>query len=237
MELASLLESHRGRDKIVRLCTYAAMLLGDSGRGDVHRKLLIISGELGAARMTMRLFDDLSMLLSNLKYGLGSKEENPLIRLMTLVTNVSYQIFYPLEHIYWLTNKNVLTSFVSLKWITGSIFAWAVALLADIVRLITKIITLKKELGELRKQQLLTSTEESEVEVRSERKTTVVTEIRESYLLLIQNMADFTNAISWLPPGLILWSGKLSRFQNGFFGLISSSIMLYRAWPQKEKTS
>ena len=77
----------------------------------------------------------------------------------------------------------------------------------------------------------------SEVEVRSERKTTVVTEIRESYLLLIQNMADFTNAISWLPPGLILWSGKLSRFQNGFFGLISSSIMLYRAWPQKEKTS
>ena len=73
MELVSVLESHRGRDKIVRLCTYAAMLLGDSGRGDVHRKLLIISGELGAARMTMRLFDDLSMLLSNFKYGLGSK--------------------------------------------------------------------------------------------------------------------------------------------------------------------
>lgn len=77
----------------------------------------------------------------------------------------------------------------------------------------------------------------SEDQVRSERKTTAIKEIRESYLILIQNMADFVNAISWLPPGLILWSGKLSRFQNGIFGMISSLIMLYRAWPEKEKTS
>lgn len=77
----------------------------------------------------------------------------------------------------------------------------------------------------------------SEDQVRSERKTTAIKEIRESYLILIQNMADFVNAVSWLPPGLILWSGKLSRFQNGIFGMISSLIMLYRAWPEKEKNS
>ncbi|XP_011428653.3 peroxisomal membrane protein 11C [Magallana gigas] len=237
MDVVRMLESYRGRDKIVRLCTYAAMLLGDSGRGDIHKKLLVISAELGGARMTMRLFDDLSMLFSNLKYGTGSKEKNLLVRAMQLVTNVTYQIFYPVEHIYWLTNKNILTSFVSWKWVVGSILAWAVALMADIVRLITKIVTLKKEVNELRKQQLLQSSDESEDQVRSERKTTAIKEIRESYLILIQNMADFVNAISWLPPGLILWSGKLSRFQNGIFGMISSLIMLYRAWPEKEKSS
>lgn len=62
------------------------------------------------------------------------KEKNLLVRAMQLVTNVTYQIFYPVEHIYWLTNKNILTSFVSWKWIVGSILAWAVALMADIVR-------------------------------------------------------------------------------------------------------
>lgn len=62
------------------------------------------------------------------------KEKNLLVRAMQLVTNITYQIFYPVEHIYWLTNKNILTSFVSWKWVVGSILAWAVALMADIVR-------------------------------------------------------------------------------------------------------
>lgn len=69
-----MLESYQGRDKIVRLCTYAAVLLGDSGRGDIHKKLLMNSAELGGARMTMRLFDDLSIQFSNLQYGAVSKE-------------------------------------------------------------------------------------------------------------------------------------------------------------------
>ncbi|XP_062621340.1 peroxisomal membrane protein 11C-like [Saccostrea cucullata] len=237
MELVRMLESYRGRDKIIRLCTYAAMCVGGSGQGNFHKKLLTISAELGGARTTMRLFDDLSMLFSNLKYGTGAQEKNPLVRLMSLVTNITYQIFFPVEHIYWLADKKVLTSFTPWKWVVGSIVAWAVALFADMIKMVAKIVSLKKELGELRKQKLLQSSEESEDQVRSERKTTVVREIQESYLTLIQDMADFTNAISWLPPGLVLWSGKLSRFQNGIFGMISSIILLYKAWPSKQKSS
>ncbi|XP_048749581.2 peroxisomal membrane protein 11C-like [Ostrea edulis] len=237
MEIVRVLESYRGRDKIVRLCTYAVMCIGGRGQADFSKRLLAISEGLGRARTTMRLFDDLSMLFKTRSYGTGAQDKNPIVRLMTLITNISYQIFYPMEHIYWLADRQVLPSFTPWKWMVGSIVAWAVALSADIIKMIAKIVTLRKELSELRKEKLLQSSEESEDHVRAERKSAVIGEIRESYLTLIQDLADFANAISWLPSGSLLWSGKLSRFQNGIFGMISSCILLYKAWPSKEKSS
>lgn len=47
------------------------------------------------------------------------------------------------------------------------------------------------------------------------------------YLKLIEDISWIVNAIHWLPPG-VLWSGKLSDFQSGFLGLISSICSLFR---------
>jgi hypothetical protein len=54
------------------------------------------------------------------------------------------------------------------------------------------------------------------------------------YLLVLQTAADLTNAVSWLPPG-ILWAQKLSRSQCGALGIVASVIMLYRLWPATSK--
>ena len=45
-------------------------------------------------------------------------------------------------------------------------------------------------------------------------------------LSLIRCGFDFCNAIHYLPENSVLWAGKLSLFMEGFFGTISSIILL-----------
>ena len=60
----------------------------------------------------------------------------------------------------------------------------------------------------------------------------LLVDLFESRLSLIQAASDFMNAINWFPPGF-LWAGKWSRSWSGLFGIISTSIMLYKNWPSK----
>jgi len=71
--IVRLLETYRGRDKIIRLCGYASALIAGNIGGNTAVKLATITKELGRCRMILRLFDDLPMLASNLMYGFGSK--------------------------------------------------------------------------------------------------------------------------------------------------------------------
>ena len=51
-------------------------------------------------------------------------------------------------------------------------------------------------------------------------------------LSLLQSLSDLMNAINWMPEGF-LWSGKLSNFWVGLFGMISSLIGLYKILPSR----
>ncbi|KAK3095730.1 hypothetical protein FSP39_018194 [Pinctada imbricata] len=236
MDVVRLLESHRGRDKIVRLATYACMLLSGNGTGKFHKRMEILVRELGGCRTVLRLFDDLPMLASNYMYGTGSKEKNILVRACRLITNLAYQVFFPVEHVAWLNDKGVISGFVSAKWVVGSIALWAIALMADIIRCIARISSIKTELRELKKQQILASEERNELSEDSvtikEQRRKLIEELQETYLTLIQDGGDFMNAINWMPPGF-LWAGYFSRSSSGIFGLISTTMMLIKAWPKK----
>ena len=101
---AKLLTHPNGKDKMMRLFSYSAMLLGSSkliSRTN-SSSLMVIASQLSYARTILRLFDDIPMLKYNLDCMKSSNSrsisgdftENLLIRIINLVD----QIYYPAEH-------------------------------------------------------------------------------------------------------------------------------------------
>lgn len=68
-----LLESYGGRDKVLRLCSFAAMAAAGNLKGESARRLLTVAGQIGEARTVLRLYDGLPMLRRVLRLGLGSR--------------------------------------------------------------------------------------------------------------------------------------------------------------------
>lgn len=77
LRVAEVLESYRGRDKIIRLASYSSLFIGGCLRNTKLRglgeSLSILAKNLNECRTMLRLFDDLSMFLHCTRYGLGSK--------------------------------------------------------------------------------------------------------------------------------------------------------------------
>lgn len=72
VSIVTLLESYRGRDKIMRLGSFAACFgSGVAKNPELKQKLLKVMTEISSCRTILRLFDDLSMLTKTLKYGMG----------------------------------------------------------------------------------------------------------------------------------------------------------------------
>ncbi len=70
--LVSLLSTYSGRDKLVRTSSYVAMLLSGVTKGTASKKFGTVASQLSAARVVLRLFDDLPMWKAvTSKYGLG----------------------------------------------------------------------------------------------------------------------------------------------------------------------
>ena len=70
--LVSLLSTYSGRDKLVRTSSYVAMLLSGATKGAASKKFGTVATQLSAARVVLRLFDDLPMWKAvTSKYGLG----------------------------------------------------------------------------------------------------------------------------------------------------------------------
>ena len=68
-----LLQTYTGREKIMRTAGYVAMLLSGAADGQAAKKLGTVSSQISAARVILRLFDDLPMLCYVAKYGTGSQ--------------------------------------------------------------------------------------------------------------------------------------------------------------------
>lgn len=66
-DIVNLLETYRGRDKVIRLCCYGAMLL--AGKDGKNSRLLRVSAALSDCRVVLRLFDDIPMLAYSLQYA------------------------------------------------------------------------------------------------------------------------------------------------------------------------
>ncbi|KAK7484619.1 hypothetical protein BaRGS_00024145 [Batillaria attramentaria] len=209
-DLVKVLESYRGKDRTIRLFTYVFMYLGGRGNTPLQAKFRKLVSELGGCRVVLRLFDDFSMLMLNLSTGFGLKQPNPWLRPLEVLSGLLNQLYYPVEHIAWLRDKEILPGNSGLLWLLG-LCIWACSLFTEII----------KEIDSQQNQQI------------DEKMTKLALERRDLILLIIQSAADLTNAISWLPKGF-LWSQKLHPSANGICGLVSTLVMLYRNWPSSK---
>ncbi|KAM6107098.1 peroxisomal membrane protein 11C [Pterocles gutturalis] len=227
--LVAALETYRGRDRVVRTLCYGCQLAGgalarlqaapggpQAAPGGLPGSLLAVSAQLSGCRTVLRLFDDLAMLSYSCGYGLGPKDEDGLVRGLSVLCNLADQLYYPCEHVAWAADAGVIPA-GSQRWWTLSTGLWACSLLLGILRSLRILFRLRRK---LRQHKRGTSSPPSGKEVRARVKAEV--------LSILAGMADLANAIHWLPPGF-LWAGRFPPWLVGLLGTVSSLIGIYRA--------
>ncbi|XP_041356548.1 peroxisomal membrane protein 11C-like [Gigantopelta aegis] len=237
-QVVKLMETYRGRDKVLRILTYTSMFLAGQRTSPSAQKLRILTKELSGCRATLRLFDDLSMLLNNLKYGIGEQEHNISLRLLDLSSNMANQLYYIVEHIAWFADKQIVSRSSSVWWI-ACIAIWFISLTLEIIKSIIRLYMNRKAQQKLARQKVLDS-QESGLE-RTEQNQEIANRLKKLkqeevglFLVLLHSTVDLLNAGNWLPKG-VLWSGCFSPTKSGLFGMVSSVILLYKIWPSREK--
>ncbi|XP_032850623.2 peroxisomal membrane protein 11C-like isoform X1 [Tyto alba] len=217
--LVAVLETYRGRDRVVRALCYGCQLAGGALAGPqaspsgLPGSLLAVSAQLSACRTALRLFDDFAMLSYSCSYGLGPKDEDTLVRALSVLCNLANQLYYPCEHIAWAADAGVVR-LGSRNWWTLSTVLWAFSLLLGILRSLRILFQLRRKLRQHK------CTKESQKETKAQVKAEV--------LSILTDAADLSNAIHWLPPGF-LWAGRFPPWLVGLLGTISSLIGIYQS--------
>ncbi|XP_014269069.3 peroxisomal membrane protein 11C [Maylandia zebra] len=217
--LVQLLESYRGRDKVIRTVCYGSQLVGGvlsrRAEADVRsqrlgKSLLLFSAQLSHCRTVLRLFDDFSMLAYSHSYGFGNGEEDAAVRWISVLNNVADQLYYPCEHIAWAADAELIRV-KSDKWWLFSTVLWGTSLLLGILRSLRVLLLLRKKLKKRH-------------EGRNSR-SQLRRQMRGELLSILSSMADLSNAIHWMPPGF-LWAGRFPNWLVGLMGTTSSLIGL-----------
>ncbi|XP_015280150.1 PREDICTED: peroxisomal membrane protein 11C isoform X2 [Gekko japonicus] len=214
--LVSVLETYRGRDRVVRTLCYGCQLAGgalarkDPARAPVGGSLLALAEQLSHCRTVLRLFDDLAMLTYSCQYGLGAKEEDSIVRWLSVLNNLADQLYYPCEHVAWAADAEIVRANAP-KWWALSMALWGASLLLGMARSLRILTQLRWKL----------QAQPSAKELRAQAKAEALT--------ILSNAADLANAIHWLPPGL-LWAGKFPPWLVGLLGTVSSLTGLYQTY-------
>ncbi|CAH1251811.1 peroxisomal membrane protein 11C-like isoform X1 [Branchiostoma lanceolatum] len=229
-----LLETYRGRDKVIRTCGYTIQLIAGllpkehQAFSDV---LVSTASTLSGSRVVLRLCDDIPMLAYNLGYGLGAHEKDHFIRWVDVTKNMVDQIYGPIEHVMWATERQLLPGTYTARLKEWCTKIWAISLTLNILRSLRALIILRLKKQRLAREQ---QTEKDDItDVKESMKALRLQEFN-VVLTLVGSASDLVNAINWMPPGF-LWAGKNSLAFTGVMGMISSSIGLYRVYAAKIK--
>ncbi|CAH1987441.1 unnamed protein product [Acanthoscelides obtectus] len=128
-EICLLLETYKGRDKILRTLCYTTRLIGGLQENqEIAKKLLRFSSVMSDTRATLRLLDDLPMLQYNIQYGFGSQEPDKFMAQLGVLTNVIDQVYFPIEKMAWLAEHNLISGVNNSKWDTASSICWVLSI-------------------------------------------------------------------------------------------------------------
>ncbi|XP_030640539.1 peroxisomal membrane protein 11C isoform X2 [Chanos chanos] len=225
--IVSVLETYRGRDKVL----VGGVLSQRSGESSqLGKSLLLLSAQLSHCRVVLRLFDDLSMAAYSADYGLGTTEEDSILRWMSVLNNVADQLYYPCEHIAWAADAALIKG-KSDRWWTLSTVLWGTSLLLGILRSIRIILKTKRKVETsgreghaYHREGAVSSTPELRRQIRREA------------LTVFSSVADLCNAIHWMPPGF-LWAGRFPHWLVGLLGTVSSVIGMLQMNSSEERVS
>ncbi|XP_076880514.1 peroxisomal membrane protein 11C [Brachyhypopomus gauderio] len=221
--LVNLLESYRGRDKVIRTLCYGSQLVGGvisqktANTSQLGKSLLLFSAQLSHCRTVLRLFDDLSMVAYSWGYGLGAAEEDKVIRWMSVLSNIADQLYYPCEHVAWAADTGLI-KVRSDKWWTLSTLLWGLSLLLGTLRSLRIILTLRRKA--LKRRQVAPYNDRQDGMINT---ADIQRRIHGEVLSVLGSLADLSNAIHWMPPGF-LWAGRFPHWLVGLMGTTSSLI-------------
>nr|XP_057929276.1 peroxisomal membrane protein 11C isoform X2 [Doryrhamphus excisus] len=217
--LVRVLESHRGRDKIIRTLCYGSQLVGgvlsrkaDSSSHNLGESLLLFSAQLSHCRTVLRLFDDISMLAYSHSYGFGTEEEDGVVRWISVLANVADQLYYPCEHVAWAADAHLVQAKSDRWWLLSTVL-WGTSLLLGILRSLRVLLLLKRQ------RRRCEQDGSSDRQLRKQ--------MQRELLSVVGSVADLSNAIHWMPHGF-LWAGRFPTWMVGLMGTISSLIGLIR---------
>ena len=167
------------------------------------------------------------------------------MQLAEVVGALSSQLYYPLEHIAWAADNQLLPCIQSHWFWTMDTILWGISLLVTGFQAVATIQSISVKLRKLRTcssgETSTTSSAAAAVKKRvtfeDQQSGSSKTRIRVlryqrfmAMLTVLQTLSDLMNAVHWLPEGF-LWSGKLTCFWVGLFGTVSSVIGLYKVLP------
>ncbi|XP_046453421.1 peroxisomal membrane protein 11C-like [Daphnia pulex] len=211
-----LLDAHAGRDKILRITGFICTLLSDlpgTRNTPLAKKFLTVGRQISNSRTINRLFDDLPMLNRTLSYGIGSSEKDQIIRISNLISNVINTCYYPLEHLAWFGDQQLLAVESKTFW-RGVSYCWASTMYLAIVRTVRTISMLIQH-----RRHTLHSGNPSDSDIMKFRRGML-----QELLSLIQQMSDMGIAVNSIPG--FLWGGKLKPRHIGILGIVSTFISL-----------
>ncbi|XP_008547933.1 peroxisomal membrane protein 11C [Microplitis demolitor] len=219
MELISnYLESYEGRDKLLRTLSYAAKLATVIPRSeDDKKKFKIFGSQMSNCRIILRLLDDIPTLNYAIKYDWTNKATDPYIKWLEMIEIIVDVVYSPIETICWAGEHQLVNVDVD-KWDTMSTWFWILSLYISLMTSLRKYKLLLKQKDTSLKNKSGNKAEEKALRHKMHNET----------LVCIRMLLDMSYAISYLPNGT-LWGGKLSTWQVGALGTVSSLIGLYQS--------
>ncbi|XP_066594063.1 peroxisomal membrane protein 11C [Prorops nasuta] len=222
--VSEYLETYSGRDKFLRLFSYAAKLATIAATTkDTENKLKTLGSQLSGSRVILRLLDDIPTLCGVMSYGWGKQEPDQLIRIIDVLQNGVDILFNPIEHIAWAMEHKII-ALNSDVWDTTSTSLWILSLHFALIKSIRKYQKLQQFKKEINK---------TDCDKRKAIRT-IADEQNNELLTCLRLLMDITYAIHYLPPGT-LWSGCLKLWHVGALGTMSSLICLYQSLSKYKK--
>ncbi|CAH0552713.1 unnamed protein product [Brassicogethes aeneus] len=220
-EICLLLETYRGRDKVLRTLCYTTKLVGGIHKNkSFAKKLLQFSSQMSGTRATLRLLDDLPMLQYNLQYQFGHEEPDKYMAQFGVLTNIIDQVYYPIEKISWLAEHKLITGVDNNRWDSLSSICWVASIYLTLLKSLRYLSVLQKNKYNNKKDNSIPLEKMNKMQIFE-----ILTSIRLTM--------DLVHAINTLPQGF-LWSSKLSTWQVGLIGSMSSVLGIYQIFYKRK---
>ncbi|KAJ8962130.1 hypothetical protein NQ318_018087 [Aromia moschata] len=216
-EFCLLLETYKGRDKILRTLCYTTKLVGGLQKNEqLAKKFLYISSHISGTRATLRLLDDFPMLQYNLEYGLGHEEPDRYMAQLGVITNIIDQVYYPVEKMSWLAEHKLVSGIDNNKWDTISSICWVLSIYLTLMKTVRYVAVLQKHKTCVQKDKSVPLEKLLKMQ-------------KFEVLTCIRLTLDFVHAVNTLPPGF-MWSSKLKTWHVGLIGSLSSILGIYQIY-------
>ncbi|KAG8183810.1 hypothetical protein JTE90_027735 [Oedothorax gibbosus] len=150
------------------------------------------------------------MLQYTLSYGIGSKDEHAVARVLGVLKNLLDQVYFPVEHMAWAADQKIVKAQSSYFYTFGTIL-WGLSSYIGIVKSLIMMSVLQRKTRGVKNVVLHEK---------------IVGKQLELLLLACQEAADFVLAVNYLPAGSLLWAGTLKKREIGLIGTFSSILRL-----------